>query len=291
MTVTYYFYIITSFIGDVYITIKNNLIWSFYDIWRPLVIFPLIFSICVIIHTIIISLISVFADIKKNRNNPNNMFRSVTLETINLFLHIVRARVHVNGKELLPQDNRKFLLVGNHRSIFDPMIAMLELEDNDVAFVSKKENIEIPFGGRLMLASGCVPLDRENNRSAVKSIREAASLISENAYSMGIYPEGGINKSDDILLPFHSGSFKIAKKTNAPIVIAAIRNSEQLCKSFLFTSTDVYFDILRVINPEEYSSMTTKEISEIVRNEIYAHLRNKYIAHTNASNTEHEAAC
>ncbi len=287
---TYYFYLITSFIGDIYITVKNNLIWSLHDLWRPIIIFPLLFTVCVLIHAIVISFISLFADRRKKWDNPDNFFRSVTLETIDLFLHIMRARIHVSGKELLPEDKR-FLFIGNHRSIFDPMIAMLKFEDKELAFVSKKENIEIPFGGRLMLASGCIPLDRDNNRSAVKSIRAAIKRINENNYSMGIYPEGGINKTDEELLPFHSGSFKIAKKTRSPIVVTAIRNTEQLCRRFLYTPTNVYFDVIRVINPDEYDSMSTSEISELVRSEMHNYLRKKRIEQTEGSIKGQEAAC
>ncbi len=287
---TYYFYLITSFIGDIYITFKNNLIWSLHDLWRPIIIFPLLFTMCVIIHAIVISFISLFADRRKKWNNPDNFFRTVTLETIDLFLHIMRARIHVSGEELLPEDKR-FLLIGNHRSIFDPMIAMLKFQDKELAFVSKKENIEIPFGGRLMLASGCIPLDRDNNRSAIKSIRAAVSRINEGSYSMGIYPEGGINKTDDELRPFHSGSFKIAKKTHSPIVVTVVRNTEQLKRRFLYTPTNVYFDVIRVINPDEYDSMSTGDISRMVYNEMHNYLRKKRIEQT-ANRTEgREAAC
>lgn len=288
---TYYIYIISSLLGDCYITVKNNLIWSLHDLWIPIVIFPLLLAECVLVHVIAIAVISLFADRRKKWDNPDNFFRSVTLETINLFLHIMRAKVHVSGKELLPE-NQRFLLIGNHLSIFDPMIAMLKLQDKELAFVSKKENIEIPFGGRLMLASGCIPLDRENNRSAVKSIRFAASRITDDVYSMGIYPEGGINKTDEFLLPFHSGSFKIAKKTRSPIAVAVVRNTQQLCRNFLSSSTDVYFDIIRVIRPEEYASMTTNEISKMIHSEMYSFLRNTSIAQTeNSTAEEREAAC
>lgn len=287
---TYYLYLATSLIGDLYITIKNNLVWSLYDLWRPIVIFPLLFTVCVLIHAIVISFVSMFADRRKKWENADNLFRSVTLETIDLILHIMRARIHVNGKEMLP-DNKRFLLIGNHVSIFDPMIAMLKLEDKELAFVSKKENIEIPFFGRLMLASGCISIDRENNRAAVKSIRAASSLISGDCYSMGIYPEGGINKTEEVLLPFHSGSFKIAMKTRSPIVVTAIRNSDRLFRRFLYTPTDVYFDVIRVIQPEEYKAMTTNEISEWVHDIMQDYLCSSCMTQINNEQEGREAAC
>lgn len=286
----YYVYMITSLVSDLIITMENCLVKSLHDIWKPVFMFPLLFAGCVALHCIAISAISLFADKTKKWLNIENIYRKVTLETIDLLLHIMKIRLHVTGCEKLPEDER-FLLVGNHISIFDPMIAMLTFQDKKLAFVSKKENIEIPFGGRLMLASGCLPLDRENNRAAIKTIKEASSRISENHYSMGIYPEGGINKSDDVLLPFHSGSFKIAKKSGAPIAVATIRNAELAKKRFLFAPTDVYFDVIRIVEPEEYSSMNTSEISNMVWTEMYEYLCDKYSPTPEADIENQEAAC
>lgn len=288
----YYVYLIGSMLGDLVITIENRLVSSMRDLWKPLLIFPLLFLSFVLLHAAVISIISLFARRNKKWTTLNNYYRRVTLRTINLLVHIVRARVHVSGKELIPEDKR-FLLIGNHLSIYDPMIEMYAFRDKELAFVSKKENISMPFFGRLMLASGCLALDRENNRSAVKTIRQASAQITENIASMGIYPEGGINKTDNVLLPFHSGSFKIAKKSGSPIVVATIRNSEQLCRRFLFAPTDVYLDIIRVIQPEEYSSMTTSEISDMVWNEMYEHLSDKYYSspETGSEMENQEVAC
>lgn len=271
----YYVYLIASAVGDLVITMENRLVESINDIWKPAVIFPLLFMSFVLLHAAVISVISLFAGRNRKWTTIDNIYRRVTLETIDLMVHIMKARVHVSGEELLPKDKR-FLLIGNHLSIYDPMIEMLAFKDKKLAFVSKKENIKMPFFGRLMLASGCLALDRENNRDAVKTIKQASAQISGGISSMGIYPEGGINKTDDLLLPFHSGSFKIAKKSGAPIVVAVIRNSERLCRRFLFAATDVYLDIIQVIQPQEYASMNTAEISGMIRSEMYEHLSVKF---------------
>lgn len=286
----YYVYIILSLVGDLVITMEHKLLETFEDLWLPMFIYPLIFAGFVLVHVIVVAFVSLFADKNKRWVRLDNIYRKLTLETIDLYLHIMRSKIHINGEEKLPEDKR-FFFVGNHRSIFDPMIAMLSFKELDLAFVSKKENIEIPFGGRLMLASGCIPLDRDNNRSAIKSIKEASSRISEDISSIGIYPEGGINKTDELLLPFHSGSFKIATKTGAPIVVAAVRNSDTLCRRFLFTSTDVYLDIIRVVQPDEYSGMTTQEISNTVWNEMYVYLSGKNRIYPVGETEDRTAAC
>ncbi len=284
----YYFYLMLSAAADMMITVENRLVQAFHDIWKPILMFPLLFSACVILHVAVSALLSLTASRNRKWTNINNLYRIVTLELIDLFLHIMKARVHISGEELLPED-KKFLLVGNHLSIFDPMIAMLYFRDKDLAFVSKKENIEIPFGGRLMLASGCIGLDRENNRTAIQTIKQASCQISNDIASMGIYPEGGINKSENVLLPFHHGSFKIATKAEAPIVVTTVRNTEKLCHRFLFAPTDIYFDIIRVISPEEISGMKTNDISSMVWDEMYEHLTDNRISVCEGDADESEA--
>lgn len=78
----------------------------------------------------------------------------------------------------------------------------------------------------------CLPLDREDNRAAVKTINEAVELLDENVVSMGIYPEGQTNKTEEPLLPFRNGAFKIAQKAKVPIVVCVIENTEKILKNF-----------------------------------------------------------
>lgn len=189
--------------------------------------------------------------------------RFVTLSVISLILSGVRAFVTVRGKELIP--DQPFVYISNHFSVFDPMIAMLYLRKHKLAFVSKKENIQIPLAGRFMLASGCVSLDRSSNRGAAKVISDAAENVISGRCSMGIYPEGGSNRDPENvpLKPFHSGSFKVATKAKAPIVVAVISNTRKITKRLF---THVTLDIIKVIPYEEYKELKTSELSELVHN-------------------------
>ncbi len=268
----YYVYVFLSAVGAFLTTVVKQSVKSIFDCWKIIIVFVTIFLLLIWLHASVDIFISIFASRKKQPKKLKNIFRSGTLMTINLFLHIMKAKIHVTGAEKIP-DNQRFLMVGNHLSIFDPMIAMYCFRDKELAFVSKKENINMPFFGRLMLASGCIPLDRDDNRSAVKSIMAAARNIAENRASIGIYPEGGINKSEELLLPFHHGSFKIALKAKAPIVVTSIRNTDKLKKRFLWKSTNIYLDVIKVLPYDEISALKTSEISQMTRNDILMHLK------------------
>jgi len=270
------------------ITIRHSIVQSFKDVWKPAVIFMLLFAICIALHVIAISVISMFTRRNKRCVKMNNFFRRVSIQTLDLVMRIMRIKLRVSGMEMIPE-NKRFLLICNHLSVFDPIIAMRTFSKNEVAFISKKENVEIPFIGRLMTASGCLALDRDNNRDAVRTIRQASNQITDDISSMGIYPEGGINKTDKILLPFHRGSFKIAKNANSPIVVTTIKNTEKICRRFFFSATDVYLDVIRVIQPEEVSSMSTAELSEMVWNIMHRHISEQYVDRSEAEGQE--AAC
>lgn len=284
----YYIYMFISIIGDCMITIRHRIVQSFKDVWKPAVIFMLLFAICIALHVIAISVISMFTRRNKRCVKMNNFFRRVSIQTLDLVMRIMRIKLRVSGMEMIPE-NKRFLLICNHLSVFDPIIAMRTFSKNEVAFISKKENVEIPFIGRLMTASGCLALDRDNNRDAVRTIRQASNQITDDISSMGIYPEGGINKTDKILLPFHRGSFKIAKNANSPIVVTTIKNTEKICRRFFFSATDVYLDVIRVIQPEEVSSMSTAELSEMVWNIMHRHISEQYVDRSEAEGQE--AAC
>ena len=49
---------------------------------------------------------------------------------------------------------------------------------------------------------------------------------------MCIYPEG-TRSHGTAMLPFHSGSFKIAQKAGVPLVIASIEGTENVAKNVL----------------------------------------------------------
>lgn len=225
-----------------------------------LLVFLIVLFGCIFIHAMILVVGSYFVSFE-NPPKRCGFFRYMTLATISLMLTYARIFPKVVGREKLPQE--KFLFVSNHYSAYDPVVAMHCFKKYKLGFVSKKENVQLPFVGKFMFASDVIPLDRENPKSAVKTISKAAENISSQKCSMGIYPEGTRNKNpkEVKLQPFHDGSFKIALKSKAPIVVAVTRNTHKITKS-LFTRAVI--EIVDVISYEEYQGMKTSQISQMV---------------------------
>ena len=128
------------------------------------------------------------------------------------------GRATVIGLENIPED-RPVLFVGNHRSIFDIILAG-SLIRHPVGFVAKKELQNTPI--RLIMEEiHCLFLDREDARQGLKTILTAIDYV-KSGISMFIFPEGTRCKVEGTFLPFHAGSFKIATKAKAPIIPVTI---------------------------------------------------------------------
>ena len=194
---------------------------------------------------------------------PSSFYRRCADVTLEFIMQFLRMDVTVSGEQLLPQE--KFMLAGNHRSVFDPMLAMLFLSEYNMGFVAKKEVSGYPVASRLMHKCFCLPLDHSSLKSEARTINTAASLISSDTASIGIYPEGARNTADE-MLPFMAGAFRMAKKADCPIVVAAIRGTDKVMRNFLtFRRTDITMEYVGVVDRDEVRSNSTLQLSDMTR--------------------------
>ena len=128
------------------------------------------------------------------------------------------GRATVLGLENIPEDH-PVLFVGNHRSIFDIILAG-SLIKHPCGFVAKKELQGTPIT-LIMEEIHCLFLDREDPRQGLKTILTAIDYV-KSGISMFIFPEGTRCKVEGTFLPFHAGSFKIATKAKVPIIPVTI---------------------------------------------------------------------
>lgn len=175
--------------------------------------------------------------------------------------NVARVKIHSSGIEQVPFD-KHFLFVSNHRSKFDNMIHSMVLKDTELAFISKPENFKIPIGRHFMVRGCYLPIERNNPREGLKTILRAISLLGNDAVSIGVFPEGTRSKTCD-LLDFKPGCFKIAEKTKCPIVVGVTRGTEMIHKNYPWKPTHVYFDVIKVLYPQDYEGKTTVEISDL----------------------------
>ncbi len=217
-----------------------------------------------LIYVLFLMVCDLLVDPKKEYDHCDRFYFKVLNSAAFYSFLLGRLKIRLEGGEKVPWD-RRFLLVSNHCSNFDPIITWYLLRKNNIAFVSKKENFKVPLFGRMIRKCGFLEIDRENPREAVRTLAKAADLIRRDAASVGIYPEGTRNRTPEKgLLPFHNGVFKIAQMAKAPVVVAKLHGTDQIRKRYPWRRTKVCLEILEVIPGEEIVGVRTSEIGERV---------------------------
>ena len=119
----------------------------------------------------------------------------------------------IKGKENIPQ-GESVILAGNHTGFMDA-IFMLYAPKGIVHMMAKKELFDSKFKYWFFKSMGCISVDRTiHDKGAVSS---AMKVLTEGGI-VGIFPEGTVNKTTKVILPFKYGAVSMANKTNSYIV-------------------------------------------------------------------------
>ncbi len=228
----------------------------------PLVLLG-VFVLLVVLHFAFVVSAILLVNTKKPAERFSKFYRAIINATLPMFFKISGVKIHAEGLELVPED-RRFLFVCNHIDNFDPVVIMSLLPRAELGFIGKKEIYEkMPIVAKAMHKLYGLPIDRENNREAVKTIIKAVNTIKEDKASIGIFPEGYASQSGE-LLPMRNGAFKIAYKANVPIVVSVIAGTKPLRYNIFRRRSDVYFKVLHIISAEELQEINSTELGDIV---------------------------
>lgn len=200
---------------------------------------------------------------------PSIFYCGVIHQTVITLFWVLNIHVRVRGASKLP--GQKVLYVNNHISNFDPM-AMLASFRHPMVAVTKPGNLNFPIAGPFVKMAGFIPINRDDPREGAKSIARAGSYIKEGICDVDICPEGTRNKTDELLLEFHPGSFRAAMDVKAPIAVVCVKGTKDIAKRAPWRPTFVFLDILKVILPEEYEGLSSSQVRDIAVNLIRADL-------------------
>lgn len=200
------------------------------------------------------------------RFNPwakKTMSLAIVSWAFNVVLFISGVKRTVIGEENVPKDTA-VLYVGNHRSIFDIVLAYPRVPA-PTGFIAKKEILKVPLLNIWMIYMDCLFLDRKDIRKGMEMILTAIDKV-KNGISIFIYPEGTRNKTDAPLGEFHKGSFKIAQKTGCPIIPVVINHSDEILEQHMpfIKRTNVTIEYCKPIIPGELSKEDQKNIDKYV---------------------------
>lgn len=210
-------------------------------------------------------LCSLFCYGKKAYEKDNAFLRFLSYYTMDSILACFRFRIRAKNLEAFPEEPCVF--VCNHLSRFDPMVSFVLMKGKKVAFLSKKENMQIPIAGPIIQKIGFLPLDRKNPLQSMRMLHQGAKLVSQKGITMGIYPEGTRSFQGE-LLPFKEGAFVMAKKAKCPLAITVIRGTRDFVGRFPFRTTRAEFEVLELLSAEEVAAKKPQELSDYCREKI-----------------------
>lgn len=268
----FYLYLVLSAVAIPFLNNFFAILKQAYSWWLVPVLILGIFLSLVILHIAVIVIWVLTVDFNKPYKYEK-AFRKMAKISIPLLMKLVRVSVNVEGAEKVPTD-RKLLFICNHQHDFDPVMLLSAFPDFEISFIGKKEiYTEMKFFAKAMHGLHCLPIDRENDRAAAKTIIEAARLLKEDKQSIGLFPEGYTSKTCE-LLPFRNGSFKIAYRSDSPIVVCVMNNTREIVKRMFLRHTTVELRVLDVIYPEDYKNLSTVELGEKLHGQMKAELHN-----------------
>ncbi|HJD40659.1 MAG TPA: 1-acyl-sn-glycerol-3-phosphate acyltransferase [Candidatus Blautia stercoripullorum] len=211
---------------------------------------------------------------KQNKRKKDISSLRIIQAVFRLILKVTGADITIIGHERVPKD-QAVLYIGNHRSYFDILLTYVLCPDT-TGYIAKKEMEPIPLLSNWMKYLHCLFLDRKDIKEGLKTILTAIDEIKKGV-SICIFPEGTRNKHDSELemLPFHEGSFKIATKTNCPVIPIAIHNSAEIFEAHLpkIHPCRVVVEYGEPIYPEQLSKDEKKHLGSYTRNVILEMLK------------------
>lgn len=131
-------------------------------------------------------------------------------------------RPTIVGKENIPKKGR-IVLAGNHTNNFDCLL-LISSTKRCIHFLAKAELMK---GSKKIIFKnmGIIPVNRKIKDK--KSLQTAIETLNHDK-TIGIFPEGTINRTNDIIMPFKIGAVKMAYETNALIVPFSITGKYKL---------------------------------------------------------------
>lgn len=239
-----------------------------YSWWLVPLLIAAFFVGFIVLQISTLLLMILFTDSNKPIDRSETLFRSLLKLSLPVVLWAARVKIDKKGFDREIPENTRMMFVCNHQHDFDPVIILNLFPEEYIAFIGKKEIFStMPFIAKAMHRLRSLPIDRENDREAAKTIVNAIKIIKEDKASIALFPEGYTSMTDE-LLPFRNGAFKIAIKANVPVVVCAINNTKALAKNIFRRKTIVEFRLLDIITPERFEGMNTQELGGIIHKQM-----------------------
>lgn len=231
----------------------------------------------IILFFIVLFFLTIWEPLKKERTKQSKYYRKVLLFYNYFLFDLFNMKIEYSGLEKLKR-GEKYMVISNHRSNLDSLLIDTYLKEFGLVFVAKKSLFKIPFVRKIIHGCNYIYLNRGDIKQECRAIKKGINILndSNDPCSVGVFPEGTrtINK-DYTLGEFKPGCFNLAKKTKCKIVLSCTRYTDLVNKGLLFKRHKVFYDIIGIIDYEEYKDMNTIELSKLCHDKIEEYLKER----------------
>jgi len=160
------------------------------------------------------------------------MFYSVLRGLVRFFVLLINGNTHYEGKENLPDG--PYVLVGPHRTWWDPVFFALAGAPRKFGFMAKEELFKNWFIRWILVHMHAFPVDRANPGPSV--IKAPVRLIKNDDLGIIVFPSGSRYSNE-----LKGGATLIAKLAKVPIVPAVYQGPLKFSQLFLRRRITVRF--------------------------------------------------
>jgi 1-acyl-sn-glycerol-3-phosphate acyltransferase len=228
--------------------------------YRIYVLFIFIFSTLLVFFLIL--LVKLFSE-----KTQSLLVYKITNKWAKVCMTLFFIRVEIKNKENITNENAA-IFIGNHRSYIDSAVLFYAIPKNFKP-LGKSEFGKIPIFGWIY-KSVAIIVDRSRPYKRARSLKLLKRQLLRGV-SVNLFPEGTFNMTNEPLLPFFDGAFKMALETETIIQPYLIIGTQQVlhCTSwFRLIPGTIYVKYLPPISPIEFLPNDVKAFKEKVFDEM-----------------------
>ncbi|MFV0288376.1 MAG: lysophospholipid acyltransferase family protein [Mycoplasmatales bacterium] len=211
------------------------------------------------------------------------VFEQQMQKYIEQVLQALEIEYSVSGQENLITEPALYIF--NHNSMFDSYFSY-PVATKHAYFIAHEftYSLKVPILGNFMKWNNSIFVNRTSLKAGIKAIKQGKEQL-QKGNNLCIFAEGEIThlvkeQTEDLVGPFHLGSFKPAKDCQVPVIPVAIKGSDKIHTSHSFLGPINSGKVEVFIGKPIYdfvnnSQTTTKEVAQKTRESIISLLENK----------------
>ena len=182
-------------------------------------------------------------------------FYKIVKPIVNLFIRIF-FRPTIIGLDNIPKD-KSCVIAGNHTKWLDPVM-LVGITNRQIHFLAK-DSLFKGIVGAVVKGMGAIPVNRKTHDK--DALINAKECLKNNAV-IGVFPEGTINRTNDIIMPFKIGAVKMSHDTNSYLVPFVITGKYKLFRK------GIKIEFLKKIKISKDLEKENKKLEKLISNKL-----------------------